>query len=188
MYSFFKIILEDERNIFSQYYKVYIKLRDKEINNSLKFFILEDSSNFIYYDPTTAEYKKKKRDYQPTVKEQEAISKCNLIEFGKAHLNNVLESQDYFYYKYILDNRTRIYVKSNILNYQLNKFVRHLLTIEEQNIFDSYLNFFKINETYLKYKIFTYQHFKNEFDCENSKNITDCFSFLRIKHNNLQTN
>lgn len=57
-----------------------------------------------------------------------------------------------FYLRYILDNRTRVYVQQWPINYQLNHFIRHIIKFKQKmDVYSIYKKFFYSKE-YSEYK------------------------------------
>jgi hypothetical protein len=67
----------------------------------------------------TDTYQKQKKECYTDI---ENHNKNNQIEISIKHM--LLAEFDTFYFKYVVDNRCRIYVKNIPINYQLNKLVR----------------------------------------------------------------
>lgn len=95
--------------------------------------------------------------------DDQEISKIISLKNCFKQLDFLLKFYSHFYYRYILDNRTRIYTSAVILSYQLNKFVRFIIEpVQNKCPYLIFRQFFELNIVYLKYKIFTFQRLDKE--------------------------
>ena len=96
-----------------------------------------------------------------------------------------------FYLRYILDNRTRVYVQQWPVNYQLNHFVRHIIKFKEvTSLYSIYRKFFYSKE-YLEHKAIYKLWKSNSLDCSRLKEALSKhkvnFNVEPITHKNIPT-
>lgn len=153
----------------------YFNIVKKEIGAEWKkmFFAVERDMetlvNLWEYDKIPPYGDKKnetllKKDFLPTENHSKLVQNLEVINQLNFLIKNFTNSEVKFYYKYLIDRRTRIYPYSSLINYQNNRIVRAVtkLASTSSDVMYAYYKYFLANPKFLKHSIFAFQKLKKD--------------------------